>query len=472
MPATLARIWLAAAGLWVGTAFGWSGAPSGPVLAAAGAAGALVLRRRPVVRLVATFVLAGALGAVGAGLRAQRVSPLASLAHDVPSCELSARVVETTGLGTLAAVRRLECEGWEPLDRPGSVFLDARGPPGGEVRARGWLIPLTDEPFDIARRRGGGDAAFAPTSIEVGPPQKGVHALAASIRRGVRRATSSLGPRSEALMHGLTLGDTDSLDPVSIEHFRRAGLAHLLAVSGTNVAIVLGTVAWAARRLPHKVRVLAGVATLILFVGVVGPDPSVLRAAAMGAIGLMALGMNRTAEPLHALGLALVVLVGTRPELVGSVGLQLSVAATAGIVLWSGALARRLRLPGFLAVPLAVTLAAQAGVAPVLIGTFGELSVVSPAANLLAAPAVAPATVLGIGAGLVGAIHPVLGTLAARPIAPLAAWITWVGDTCGAPGWAAVNLPRAAAWAFAIPLMAAVLVTLAGGNHRDREAGR
>lgn len=473
MGGALARIWLTAGGLWVGTTYGWSHALSPPALVAVvAAAGALVLRRRPFSRLVAIFSVAALLGAVGAGLRTQRRSPVEAMAHGVPSCTLSGRVVEATGLGTLAAVRHLSCEGRPGIDRPGNVFLDIRGHPGGTVRAEGWLIPLTDEPFDVARRRAGGDAAFAPTTVDVQDPEGGVFALAASIRTGLRRATATLDPRAAALVQGLTLGDTDSLDPASVERFRRAGLAHLLAVSGTNVAIVLGTVALAARRLPHKLRVAAGAATLALFVLVVGPDPSVLRAAAMGGIGLIALTLNRAAEPLYALGLALIVLLGARPALVDSVGLQLSAAATAGIVLWSGGLARILPLPGLLSVPLAVTLAAQAGVAPVLIGAFGELSLIAPVANLLAVPAVAPATVLGIGAGLIGAAHPALGALAARPIAPFASWILWVGDICGEPAWAAVDVPKAAAWAVTVPLIAAAGAALRARHHGDRDAGR
>jgi len=468
-----ARIWLTAGGLWVGTTYGWSHRLGFPALVAVlAAAGALVLRRRPFTRLAAIFSVAVLIGAVGAGLRTQRTAPVEAMAHGVPSCTLSGRIVEATGLGTLAAVRHLSCEGWAPIDRPGSVFLDVRGHPGGTVQAEGWLIPLTEDPFDVARRRAGGDAAFAPTTVDVQGPRGGVFALAASIRTGLERATAALDPRVAALVQGLTLGDADSLDPASVERFRSAGLAHLLAVSGTNVAIVLGTVAVAARRLPHKLRITAGGATLVLFVVVVGPDPSVLRAAAMGGIGLIALGLNRTSEPLYALGLALVVLLGARPALVNSVGLQLSAAATAGIVLWSGSLARLLPLPGLLSVPLAVTLAAQAGVAPVLIGAFGELSVIAPVANLLAVPAVAPATVLGIGAGLAGAAHPVLGELVARPIAPFASWILWVGDICGAPAWAAVDIPKAAAWGFIAPLIAAAGAALRARRHGNRSAGR
>ncbi|MDQ3752445.1 MAG: ComEC/Rec2 family competence protein [Actinomycetota bacterium] len=457
----------------MGTAYGWSHSPGMPALVAViSAAGAMSLRRRPLARLVAIFCAAVALGALGAGVRTSRASPLEAMAHDVPSCTLTGRVVEVTGLGTLAAVLHLVCEGRAGIDRPGNVFLDTPGHPGGTVHAEGWLIPLTDEPFDVARRRAGGDAAFAPVTIDVRNPQGGVFGLAASIRTGLQRATVSLDARSAALVRGLTLGDTDSLDPASVERFRRAGLSHLLAVSGTNVAIVLGTVAWAARRFPHKLRIAAGALTLALFVLVVGPDPSVLRAAAMGAIGLFALSLNRIAEPLHALGLALIVLVGVRPALAGSVGLQLSAAATAGIVLWSGGLARKLPLPGFVGVPLAVTLAAQAGVAPVLAGTFGELSVIAPVANLLAVSAVAPATVLGIGAGLLGAAHPGLGALAARPIAPFASWILWVGDVCGAPGWAAVEVPKAAGWVAAVPLIVAAWAALRHRNHGEPEPGR
>lgn len=398
-------------------------------------------------------------------MRSQRAAPLEALAHEVPSCDFSGRVVESTGgLGTLVAIRHLTCEGRAGIDNPGGVFVDVAGHSGGAVHASGWLIPLTDEPFDVARRRAGGDAAFASTTITVRPPQGSVFAVAASIRTGLQRAAASLDPRQAALVQGLTLGDTDSLDPATVERFRRAGLAHLLAVSGTNVAIVLGAVAWAARRLPHRLRIVAGGVALSLFVVVVGPDPSVLRAAVMGGIGLAALSLNRTAEPLYALGLALIMLVGARPALVGSVGLQLSAAATAGIVLWSGSLERRLPLPAVLRVPLAVTLAAQAGVAPILIGTFGELSVVAPVANLLAVPVVAPATVIGILAGLLGAAHPVLGSLAARPIAPFASWILWVGDLCGEPAWAAVEVPNEVAWAVAVPLIVAAMTALRNPN--------
>jgi competence protein ComEC len=238
-------------------------------------------------------------------------------------------------------------------------------------------------------------------------------------------------------------------------------------VSGTNVAIVLGAVVLAAAPLPHKLRVVLCGLGLVLFVLVVGPEPSVLRAAVMGAIGLVALAWGRRAEPLHALGLALLVVLAFRPSLSSSVGLQLSVAATAGIVLWSPSLAHRLRvLPRVVALGLAATVAAQVAVAPLLVGTFGQLSLAGPLANLLAMPAVAPATVLGVGAALIGTVSELGGVAAARVAEPFSAWILFVGNGIGDLSWSAVELPRATAWMAAAPL----LVAAAGALH-DRGSG-
>jgi competence protein ComEC len=226
---------------------------------------------------------------------------------------------------------------------------------------------------------------------------------------------------------------------------------------------------WALGPLGLRARVAGAFLGLALFVVVVGPEPSVLRAAAMGGVGLLALALGRRAGPLHALGLALIAVIGARPYLALSVGLALSVAATGGIVVWARPLARRLRwLPRPVALGLGVTLAAQVAVAPVLVGVFGEVSVAAPIANLIALPAVAPATVLGLGAALAGTLMDPAGRALARGAEPFVAWILWIGDLCGTPAWASAEVDRGWAWALGGGVAALAFVTLAAGPRGGR----
>jgi competence protein ComEC len=144
-----------------------------------------------------------------------------------------------------------------------------------------------------------------------------------------------------------------------------------------------------------------------------------------------------------------------------SAGLHLSAAATAGIVVFGSRIDRALsRLPRPVSATLAASLAAQAGVAPVLIATFGELPVAGIAANLLAAPAVPIATIAGLAAGLVAIVAVPAGEVLAEVGGQAAGWILAVGDHLGAPAWASVAVSRAWAWPLGIALAGAALTAL------------
>ncbi len=238
--------------------------------------------------------------------------------------------------------------------------------------------------------------------------------------------------------------------------FRRTGLAHLVAVSGSNVALVIAGAALLVRRGSPATRTVACGVVLCLYVLVVGPEPSVLRAAAMGGVALAGILAGRRPEPVQALGVALIVLVAFRPGLVSAVGLQLSAAATLGIVLWARPLADRLTgaVPALVAYPLATTVAAQLAVAPIMVIVFGEVSLVAPLANLLAAPAVAPATILGLMGGAFGLVSSLVGAWLAAAAAPFAAWIVAVADWLARPSWAAVECPSWIGWVLAAPVAA------------------
>ncbi len=285
--------------------------------------------------------------------------------------------------------------------------------PSQRVRLQGRLQPAQrgDEVAAVLSGRGALQVLTGPSPVQ---------RVAGSLRAGLRAAVAPLPAAERGLLPGLVVGDTGALGDDVRTDFQTVGLTHLTAVSGSNVAIVLAVVLAAAGRvgLPLRLRpVLAGLA-LVGFVVLARPSPSVLRAAGMGAVGLLALvgGGRRAALP--ALGATVLALVLLEPGLAASPGFALSVLATAGLVLlappWRRALARR--LPPRLADALAVPAAAQVACGPVVVTLAGSLGVLTVPANLLAEPAVAPATVLGVAAALVAPV-----------CLPLAQGIAWLG---------------------------------------------
>lgn len=277
--------------------------------------------------------------------------------------------------------------------------------------------------------------------------------IAVSYRDALDASLATAPERPAGLLAGLTIGDTSGVDHETTEAFRRSGLAHLVAVSGSNVAMVLAAIAIVTTRLPLIVRGGVALAALGLYVAVVGPDPSVLRAAAMGVVGVVAYMAGRQATSLNSLGIALIAVLAGKPQLLFSIGLHLSVAATLGIVVWSQSIERALRrFPALLRAPVAITLSAQIAVAPLLVVAFEELSLVAPVANVLAAPAVPPATVIGLGAGLAGLVSEPAGRTLGGIAAPFAQWILWVADETSKWSWASVDLGPRWGWAMAVPV--------------------
>ncbi len=299
-----------------------------------------------------------------------------------------------------------------------------------------------------------------PPSV-LGPPSAPQRA-AEHVRARLRAAVDRLPPDQRGVLPGMVVGDTSRLDPALAEEFRTAGLTHLLVVSGANLAIVTGAVlglcrlAGLGRRRAPPVAVLA----VLAFVVVARPEPSVLRAALMGVIGLLALLTGRERHGLPALAAAVLLLVLIDPELARSYGFALSVLATAGLLVlapsWRERLARR--LPGPVADALAVTAAAEVAVAPVLVMLSGEVGVVSVAANLLAAPAVAPATLLGALAAVTAPASVPLAQLIVWPAGLAVGWIIWVARTAAALPYA--TIPWTGGGLGALALLAAAAVAI------------
>ncbi|WP_433828858.1 ComEC/Rec2 family competence protein [Actinoplanes sp. CA-015351] len=231
------------------------------------------------------------------------------------------------------------------------------------------------------------------------------------LRAGLQRACEPLPDKPGGLLPGLVVGDTSRLDPALEEDFRTTGMTHLTAVSGTNVAILIGVVLFLVRRTRAGPLLCAAVCAVALvgFVLLARPSPSVVRAGAMGAIGLLALASGRQRAAVPALAAAAAVLLATDPELAADAGFALSVLATAGLLLlapvWRDGLRRR-GCPAGVAEALAVPAAAQVACGPVVTALSGTISLISVPANLLAVPAIAPATLAGVAAAVISPFWP------------------------------------------------------------------
>jgi competence protein ComEC len=282
----------------------------------------------------------------------------------------------------------------------------------------------------------------------------------ARLRAALRDSVAGLPADRRVLVPALVDGDDAGLDPALGDDFRTTGLTHLLAVSGTNLTLVVGFALVVARWLHVRGRwlYLVGAAGIAGFVLVARAEPSVLRAAAMGTVALLGMGADGSSRGTRALGVATVVLLLVDPGLASAVGFVLSVLATAGILLlappWRDALARW--LPRWTAEAIAVPAAAQVACTPVVAAVSGQVSLVAVAANLCAAPAVGPATVLGLVGGLMTLVVPVAGRVAGSAAGWCVAWIIAVAQR-------GAGLPTAAvAWGSG-PVALTVLTVLCLG---------
>ncbi|MEU0946326.1 ComEC/Rec2 family competence protein [Streptomyces canus] len=337
--------------------------------------------------------------------------------------------------------------------RPGSGGVTSGPTPAVEGPARSpWLGLLPSTRVRVTARAApalmGGDRIAAVLRVrdrggpEVVAEASGTQRFAGRLRAGLREATDGLPADARALLPGLVVGDTARITPELDEAFKETDLAHTLAVSGSNLTILLalligppGLAQLVERRglaprlgVSLRATALLGGGLTLGFVVVCRPDPSVLRAAACGAVALLALATGRRRSLIPALATAVLLLVLYDPWLARSYGFLLSVLATGALLTlaprWSLALRRR-RVPPRPAEALAAAAAAQALCAPVVAVLSARVSLVAVPCNLLVEFAVAPATVLGFAA--------LAAAPAAMPVAKALAWCAswpagWIAD--------------------------------------------
>lgn len=408
----------------------------------------LAMRSWPVAATVMALVAVATLGA----LRGMELPPAADHVSRLPlprPAHVEARLLDEPIRWTAERARlRVEVERIDGEPRSGALQLTAYGtlPPlatGQRVGVEGRLVrPMgfrNPGAFDHTRRlqRQGVHVVGTVRGPDIAILDASEPPWHVGVRRHARAAMrAALPPVSAALLAGLLLGDRGDLPHDVDAAFRRAGVYHVLAVSGFNVALVAASV-WILLALacaPRRLAALVAAGVVAGFAAVAGPQPSVLRAALMAGLVLGALALEREAAVLNSLALAALVILAARPGDLHDPGFQLSFAATAGIVL---APLPRHRLMA----AVTVSVAAQLAVLPIGLVHFNQITTLGVLANLAVVPLAGLATVLGLaglGLGLVSA------TLAAWLLAatwPILLLLRGVAAVVAAVPGAIVHLP-------------------------------
>jgi competence protein ComEC len=282
------------------------------------------------------------------------------------------------------------------------------------------------------------------------------------------RLARELPPVSGALLEGLLIGERRALPPGLVADFRAAGVLHVLAISGFNVGLVAGAAFFVLRllRLPRRLAAGGVLGALVVFVAVVGSQPSVLRATVMGGLGLVALLCARESPAWNALAGALLGLLALAPESLHDPGLQLSFAATAGLLHLTpaGVAALAPLLPRPLAAGLAASLAAQLAVVPLAVLHWSQLSLAGVVSNLVVVPLAAALSVLGVAALLLATVSDTLAHLVFQCAWGLLLVLRWTVRAAASLPGAMVPVPAPPAAAVAAALGALVLWPLARGR--------
>jgi competence protein ComEC len=335
---------------------------------------------------------------------------------------------------------------------------------GGRLRA-----PPEDDGYGEYLRRTGAAGSLDARSLAVIAPASGLSLQPARDAAGDALRVSLPEPEA-GLAAGILVGLRERVDRALAADFATAGVSHVVAISGWNIAIVAGLVGALMRgRSRRLVTVVVG-STIGAYVLAAGASPSVVRAAVMAAVVLLARESGRSARAPAALALAAFAMLAVDPAMIGDAGFRLSVAATAGLLAWGTPLGRWIaglgsgRVPAWLAEGLGISLAAQAATLPDVLVTFGRLSLVAPVVNLAVVPLVPAAMGAGVVAMGGGALAMAGLPAGVATLLGLPAWlllhliVAFVRLGAGVP-FAAVPIPPEAAPVAA--LMAAGLVLVA-----------
>jgi competence protein ComEC len=416
--------------------------------------------RRAILGVAVGFLILGMASGMATGERAEATQEaVIPTGRVVLEARIAEEVTEATFSRAVGEPRSIDGIRWKG-PRLALIGLSSDIPVGATVTVTGDLSPR------VARIR---DEVVAGVltideTLSVQFSRNPIVQIGNAIRERVMQVFD--GSRSgDGLVRGLLIGDTSLLAASDEEDLRLAGLAHFVAVSGSNVAMFL--VAWWFLTAPIAVRpvlrVVGGMVGLAVFAVVTRWEPSVIRASVMAGVPLLGGLLGLPFDPWMALGTGVTFLLLVSGQLAFSVGFQLSVAATAGVLV--GVAVAGGRRPGWLTVPLFATIGAQLAVAPIILVVFGSVPLLAPLTNLVVAPMVAMTTAIG-------ALGIVLPPLASLSDVGATVILTVAQAAAGGPqlGWAgtitAILIGVSVAWNPSRPLgvAAVVLATMMIGS--------
>ncbi|WP_217184221.1 ComEC/Rec2 family competence protein [Streptomyces sp. AC495_CC817] len=338
---------------------------------------------------------------------------------------------------------------------------------GAEVRLTGQVIAT-----------GAGERAalvvFA-TESRVATPASGVFAVAAALKSEFVERALRLPEPGAALLPGLAVGDTRAVEAELDADMRASGLSHLTAVSGANCAIVVGAAFWAVSLCggARGLRIVAAGISLAGFVVLVTPEPSVIRAAVMAGVSMLAVLLGRPSAGAGLLAASASGIIVADPWLAATPGFALSVAASGALILLARPLARGLGrwMPEPLALAVGVPLAAQLVCGPIIALFAEQQSLIGVPANLLAAPAAPVATVIGLLACLAAPLPVIADVLAASAWLP-ATWIATTAQVSADIPVGRIALPAGVGSAALVALVSAAVGLLLVGSARSTASAR
>lgn len=379
------------------------------------------LRRAPLLPLAAA--LAAVLLVDGPGssrLPALDPERPATVEVEVPVLGASAWERADRGWTSRARVRAIE-QSERRVAGPGRVWLRLGGerapPPQTRLRVRGYFSRRPAYRNLHVSRPGewGLNVKSRGLMVAVGSaPGRGLR-LPGRLRQWLLRPVDEAEGPGPSLARALVFGDARRVPPEWRTGLRRAGLSHLLAVSGLHVGLLLAGFWWIFGALSGRLAWAGAVSILLLYGCLVGPRPSFLRAAVMALLVVLSMALERPPQGLNSLCAALILILAFDPGASGDLGFRLSFLATGGILIlaprllnwWRGGPETRPSRP--VAVALAATFAAQLATLPITAVEIGLLTPLSPLLNL----AFVPLTALVLGFSLVWVA---LAALASIPV--------------------------------------------------------
>jgi competence protein ComEC len=348
------------------------------------------------------------------------------------------------GLRLRIAVEQIDAEGGYGAMQPvsGAVYLyppqDFTAAYGDRLRIVGQLAqPPRFDAFDyrdyLARQGIYGIMArprfLLKTGADAGNP---LLAALYGLRNQADQLIRQVLPAPQApFLAGILLGTPGQFAPEVAAALRETNTSHLIAISGSNIALVAGLLTgfWRAvfgqRKRSQFLIAGAVIIGLVVYTIFVGASASVVRAAIMGCLTVLALAGGRVSNGLTALAMAVLLMTLLSPSAIFDLGLLLSALATLGLICYGGALKklgeRYLRLPPALAEIVMVGFAAQITTLPLTLLYSGAVSPLGFVVNILIAPAQASIMVVG-GLVLAAAALPIVGVVLAQALA----WVAWL----------------------------------------------